>query len=453
MDNQILETDSYKASHFLQYPPNTDGLYSYVETRGSEDFDFAVFFGLQMFLKKLQPVRLDHVEEAREFFETHMGYFPHKGWIHIARDLRGRLPIRIRALPEGTITPLHVPMVTVESTDPTVPWITTWIETRLLRAIWYPTTVATLSKHIKSDILFYLKESSDDPMGQIAFKLHDFGARGVSSAESAEIGGAAHLVNFMGSDTVEGIYAANKYYHHKMSAYSIPAAEHSTITSWGEENEFDAFANMLHQFAKPKSLVAVVSDSYDLKRALGYWGDLRDKIVASGATVVIRPDSGVPVDNVMLCLRELQGHFGSTTNSKGYEVLNHVRVIQGDGVNRDSINQIERSVLKGGFSADNIAFGMGGALLQKVNRDTLNFAMKVSAAHVDGEWRDVYKRPSGQTLKNSKRGRVDTIVEGRTLYAGIEGDGVSAMRTVYENGNILVDDTLDAIRSRANEYS
>lgn len=450
--NTILRTDSYKASHYEQYPPKTTGLYSYIEARPNKNFQKLTFFGLQMFLKKLQmaTVRLDEVEEARAFFEAHMGYFPHDGWIHIARDLRGRLPIRIRALPEGTIVPVGVPLVTVESTDEKVPWIATWVETQLLRGVWYPTTVATLSWHIKKDIRYFLDLTSDDPAGQLPFKLHDFGARGASSGESAEIGGAAHLVNFMGSDTVEGIVAANTYYHHKMAAFSIPAAEHSTITSWGEENEVEAYRNMLTKFGKPNALLAVVSDSYDIYNAAeNLWGGaLRDEVIASGATVVIRPDSGKPVEVVSRVMRILDTRFGHTVNSKGFKVLNNVRVIQGDGVNRQSIREILVALYDLGYSADNIAFGMGGALLQGVTRDTLNFAMKVSAAKINGKWIDVFKHPKGDTTKLSKRGRVDTDTH---MQAQVEGDAPSAMRTVWENGRLLVDDTLEQIRGRANE--
>lgn len=244
--------------------------------------------------------------------------------------------------------------------------------------------------------------------------FHDFGARGVSSAESAGIGGASHLVNFMGSDTVEGILLANHYYMENMAGLSIPAAEHSTIGAWGRNKEVEAYRNMLNKFAKPGAIVAVVSDTYDIYEACEkHWGTtLKDQIVASGATVVIRPDSGDPATVVLKCLQILDEKFGSTVNTKGYKVLNYVRLIQGDGVNRDSIVEILDTINNAGYSTTNIAFGMGGALLQQVNRDTQKFAYKCSAVEKDGEWMDVYKDPITDPGKRSMAGRLDTTYQG-----------------------------------------
>jgi nicotinamide phosphoribosyltransferase len=298
----------------------------------------------------------------------------------------------------------------------------------------------------------------------LPFKLHDFGARGVSSLESAGLGGAAHLVNFMGTDTVAGVLTARAYYHEPMAGFSIPAAEHSTITSWGREREVDAYANMLRQFAKPGSLVAVVSDSYDIYTAIReYWGTtLRQQVIDSGATVVIRPDSGDPVEVVHQCLELLDEAFGSTVNGKGYKVLNHVRLIQGDGVDPDSIRAILERITEAGYATDNIAFGMGGGLLQKLNRDTQKFALKCSAARVDGQWIDVYKDPVTDAGKTSQRGRLTLLrhVEyGSVKTVPIPEDATSAedmrlpigwahaMETVWENGEFVCDWTFSEVRS------
>jgi nicotinamide phosphoribosyltransferase len=181
-----------------------------------------------------------------------------------------------------------------------------------------------------------------------------------------------------------------------MPAYSIPAAEHSTITSWGQAHEADAYANMLKQFAQPGKTLAVVSDSYDIYHAVSeIWGkQLKEQVEQSGACLVIRPDSGQPEQVVIEVLKRLEQAFGSRINQKGYRVLNNcVRVIQGDGVNLDSLAVILAAVKADGFSTENLAFGMGAGLLQKVNRDTLSFAMKTSAIRIAGEWRDVYKQP------------------------------------------------------------
>ncbi|MDR0184414.1 nicotinate phosphoribosyltransferase [Lysobacter arvi] len=467
LDNLLLNTDSYKASHWLQYPPGTDATFFYVESRGGL-YDRTVFFGLQSILKQTLARRVTHedVEQARALFASHGEPFNEAGWRDIVERFGGRLPLRIRAVPEGAVVPTHQALVTIESTDPRAFWLPSYLETLLLR-LWYPVTVATVSWHAKQTLRGFLERTSDDPDGQLPFKLHDFGARGVSSLESAAIGGLAHLVNFMGTDTVSALLAARAWYHEPMAAFSIPAAEHSTITAWGRDREVDAYRNMLRQFAKPGAIVAVVSDSYDIFRAVSeHWGrTLREEVIASGATVVIRPDSGDPVAVVHECLRRLDEAFGHVVNGKGFRVLNHVRVIQGDGVTPDSIRAILQRITEAGYCADNLTFGMGGGLLQRVDRDTQKFALKCSAARVDGRWIDVYKQPVTDPGKASKRGRMtlvrhaDTgeyrtvpLPEGAVSLATADAPGgyEDALVTVWENGELLQDWTLAQVRDRAN---
>lgn len=460
MENIIIDTDSYKASHYLQYPPGTTSMFSYIESRGGE-YQNTVFFGLQYYLKKYlsHRVTVEEVEEAKEFFEAHGEPFNYEGWMYIAKELEGKLPVRIRAVPEGSVVPTHNILVSIESTDPKVFWVVSWIETMLLR-VWYPINVATRSHKIRGIILEALKASSDDPDAEISFKLHDFGSRGVSSQESAAIGGAAHLVNFMGSDTVVGVRCANKFYNTKMAGFSIPAMEHSSVTSWGKENEVEAYRNMLKQTAKPGGLVACVSDSYNLWNACSHlWGEqLKDEVIKSGATVVVRPDSGNPPAVVLRTAQLLDEKFGSVVNSKGYKVLNNVRIIQGDGINEHSIQEILDNLLDHDYSASNIAFGMGGALLQQHNRDTLKFAMKCSHIYrtVHGEQVsvDVFKDPITDHGKVSKAGRLDLIRDmsgnwSTVKLADKEQHLLTVMQTVYENGKILVDQDFETIRSRA----
>ena len=466
LDNLLLNTDSYKASHWLQYPPHTDATFFYVESRGGT-YERTLFFGLQAILKEYLSTPITHtmIDEAKEFFAAHGEPFNEAGWRRIVDVHGGRLPLRIRAVPEGSVVPTHHALVTIESTDPDAFWLPSYLETLLLR-LWYPVTVATQSWQLKQLIREYLVKTSDDPEGQLLFKLHDFGARGVSSAESAGLGGAAHLVNFRGTDTVSGVLTAKAYYHEPMAGFSIPAAEHSTITSWGREREADAYANMLTQFAKPGSLVAVVSDSYDIYHAIReHWGKtLRDQVIASGATVVVRPDSGEPVDVVHQCLVLLDEAFGYTVNAKGYKVLNYVRVIQGDGINPTSIRAILERITKAGYAADNLAFGMGGALLQGINRDTQKFALKCSAAKIGGEWIDVFKAPVTDPGKLSKRGRLTLLQHKefgtyRTAVVPPEADRVEdvhlehgwehAMVTVWENGALVRDWTFADVRARS----
>lgn len=457
LNNLLLRTDSYKASHFLQYMPNTSGYFGYIESRGG-DFDKTLFFGLQIFLKEYltKPITQEMIDEADAFFASHGEPFNRTGWQHILKKYGGYMPVRIEAVPEGSLIPTGNVLVTVRVEDPECFWVGSYLETMLLRAIWYPVTVATISYNCKKIIKHYMELTSDSLDG-LPFKLHDFGARGVSSGESAAIGGAAHLVNFMGSDTVEGVWTMNKMYNNSvMSGFSIPAAEHSTITCWGKDKEVEAYRNMLKQYAKPGALVAVVSDSYDIYNACEQiWGEqLRDEVIKSGATVIVRPDSGDPYYVVREVVQILSGKFGFTTNSKGFKVLNHVKVIQGDGVNLKSIEKICERLHSFGFSMDNVAFGMGGALLQQLNRDTLKFAMKCSAIRVDGKWIDVYKDPVGDKTKASKKGLLSLYFDPATNeYHTISGSAFAGWQSVlvpvYENGKLLKDWTLEEVRERA----
>lgn len=461
LDNVILQTDSYKASHWKQYPPGTQIVSSYIESRAGDPSDRhqdTVFFGLQMFLYQnlSKPITQQNVEEAEEFFAAHGEPFNKDGWMDIINRHGGWLPIEIQAVPEGLVVPRGNVLVQLNNTDPTMPWLTSYMETALLRAVWYPTTVATVSRNIKKIIKLYLRQTSDNPDQEIGFKLHDFGARGASSSQTAMIGGAAHLVNFLGSDTVEGVWAANKYYDAGMAGFSIPASEHSTMTTWGQECELAAFENMVDQFAVPGGLVAVVSDSYNIYHAVNnLWPQLSEKVKQTGSTIVVRPDSGHPINTPVDVVEALANAVGTTVNSKGYKVLpNHFRVIQGDGVNADSIAQILQVLKAKGFSASNIAFGMGAELLQKVNRDTLRFAMKASAAKVSEQWRNVYKDPITDPGKTSKKGilaLVETCGIGNCRYQTVlqAAGQKNVLQPVYKNGRILRTQNLDQIRQLA----
>ncbi len=456
-DNLILDTDSYKASHWLQYPPGATGAFFYLESRGGR-FDRTLFFGLQAILKAqfAEPVTHAMVDEARDFFGPHGEPFNEAGWRRIVEAHGGRLPVRIRAVAEGTVVPTHQALMTIENTDPEAFWLPSYLETQLMR-VWYPTTVATISWQVKQALRAALERTCDDPAAELPFKLHDFGARGVSSRQSAAIGGLAHLVNFVGSDTVVANLAGRSWYHEPMAAVSIPAAEHSTMTSWGRAREADAYRNMVTTFGKPGALFSVVSDSYDLFHAVrDIWGgELREAVIASGATLVVRPDSGDPATMVAETLGMLDATFGSTANSKGFKVLNHVRVIQGDGVNPTSIAQILERIVARGFSAENVAFGMGGGLLQQLDRDTQKFALKCSAARVDGAWIDVSKDPITDPGKRSKAGRLTLQRNPAGAYrtvteaAGAEPGWEDAMETVWENGALLRDWTLAEVRVRS----
>jgi nicotinamide phosphoribosyltransferase len=448
---------------FKQYPVGTTGVYSYIESRGGR-YDKTVMFGLQAFIKDylLEPITQADIDLAEEILTAHGEPFYRAGWEYILKEHNGRLPVAIRAVAEGTVVPVKNVLATIENTDPNCFWLTTYLETALLRAVWYPTTVATQSWTIKQVIKDYLEKTGDPSL--IDFKLHDFGARGVSSMESAGVGGAAHLVNFMGTDTITGLLYAREFYNAGIAGFSIPAAEHSTITSWGRAGEVDAYRNMLANFAKPGSIVAVVSDSYDVFNAASkLWGEeLRQAVIDSGATVVIRPDSGDPILVNRQLIQILGDKFGYTTNAKGFKVLNNVRLIQGDGVNEHTIRMILGDFLVNGWSADNIAFGMGGALLQQLDRDTQKFAMKCSSACINGTWIDVQKDPVTDSGKKSKAGRVTLWTNsGGEFASGVEaptgwtdkgiGGWTNALQEVYRDGELVNEITFAEVRANSNK--
>ena len=454
-DNLILNTDSYKYSHDLQTPPGTEVINSYIESRGGR-FDKTLFFGLQAFIKEylLRPVTHSDINEAEDIVTKHGLPFNRIGWERIVNVHGGYLPLEIEALPEGLVIPTHNVLVQIRNTDPSLAWVTNFIETALLRGVWYPTTVATLSWYCKQTILAALNKSSDDPLGQINFKLHDFSNRGVSSNETSAIGGLAHLVNFMGTDTVSALVAARRWYGENMAGFSIPAMEHSTVTSWGRDGEVDSFTNMLNHFAKPGALVACVSDSYDLWNAVSnIWGEtLKSKVQESGATIVVRPDSGDPLTVPTKVIELLGEKFGFTVNSKGYKVLpNCIRVIQGDGITVDTIPTILDNLLSAGWSMDNLALGMGGGLAQKVDRDTNKFAMKCSAARINNKWVDVFKDPVTDPGKTSKKGVLMVTDDNGAFSTTNLTSGVTNLLTpVYKNGELLQDWKFSEIRERSN---
>ena len=459
----IIRTDSYKLSQWLQYPKDTTHISSYIESRGGEKE--SVFFGLQAFIKQymMTPITMADINRAELIVLAHGLPFNREGWEIIVKEYNGYLPLEIEAVPEGTVMETHNVQVQIVNTDPRLFWLTSYVETAMLRGIWYPSTVATKSRKMKKFIAAALDLTSDVPVNdQIMFKLHDFGARGASSAETAMLGGMGHLINFMGTDTVEALIGAMEYYNtSNVPGFSIPASEHSTITSWGgPEGEVKAFDNMINQFAGPGKLYACVSDSYDIYAAArDLWGGvLKDKVIASGGTLVVRPDSGDPTTVPIEIIQILMERFGYTVNSKGYKVLPpYVRLIQGDGINETSLPKILDNMIEAGLSIDNIAFGMGGGLLQAWNRDTLKYAMKASARRdTAGVWHDVFKDPISDRGKVSKKGRLGLVYECGigscgfyTMPKEIADKKGNLLRTVYRNGELLVEDTFETIRERA----
>jgi len=450
--NSLSLTDSYKASHFLLYPPNTTEISGYFEARASSKFDHISFFGLQYYIKnKLLPfIENMDIEEAERTWNKHGLPFNRKGF-EALKEL-GYLPIEIQAVPEGMYIPKDNVLLQMKNTHPDFAWLVTWLETSLVQ-LWYPCTVASLSKKCKIMMKKYLEETGCENIESVLlFMLHDFGCRGASSMESASIGGAAHLTNFMGTDTFIALDLLREYYNMDMAGYSIPAMEHSTVIAW--ENEDDSYQNILDMYLKENAILACVSDSTDFKRVNSNWGTrFKQQIETSGGRVVVRHDSGSPLYNSIDAIRTLMDNFGSTINTKGYKVLpNYIRFIWGDGADYAIIDQTLHALIGFDIASENIVFGMGGALLQRVDRDTCSFAFKINEVVQNNTRRAVYKHPVTGKGKASKPGRQALIFENgqyRTIPE-IELHGrENILRTVFKDGNLLIDETFETIRKRA----
>lgn len=459
--NPILKVDSYKLSHPAVYPENIIGMFSYLEARSKGDT--IVPFGLQMWIMKnlMTQITLEDIDEAEAFAKAHGEPFNRTPWEKVVNVYNGYLPVTIRAVPEGLRVPSQNILASIQCTDPDLFWISSNLETNMQRGMWYPTTIASNDYKNWRAIRRFAAESSDD-LNLVPFTLHDFGGRGVSSAETAEVGGAAHLVYFMGSDTVEGIRAANFYYKNPMAAYSVPASEHTVQCSFGstpwEQRAY--LEKMIATYGKEGGIVSIVIDGYDTYREAQQLCDMKDIIVKSKVRVVFRPDSGDPLEVIPKLLKMQEAAFGSTVNSKGYKVINNVGIIQGDGIDYNTMVKILEVVTQSGYSASNIVFGSGGGLLQKVNRDTFKFAQKASAILMrnggDPVWKPIFKDPVTDPGKKSKAGRL-TLVRSRLtgefltvdMDKPVDGEWEDVMVTVYENGQMFNMTTLDEIRARA----
>jgi nicotinamide phosphoribosyltransferase len=291
--------------------------------------------------------------------------------------------------------------------------------------------------------------------------LHDFGFRGVSSIESAGLGGAGHLVNFKGTDTIIAITYAQRYYNTKeMVAHSVAATEHSVMTAEGPAGEFEVVKRLIEKY--PNGILSVVSDSYDIEQAIKYYGtELKDKILGrdEGAKFVIRPDSprfvgDTPAAQILWIAQQLEKYFGATVNGKGYKMLHpKVGIIYGDGLSQEEIVESIDALIANGYAASTCVYGMGGGLLQKHNRDTQRSAFKCSAQKRNGEWKEIYKDPKDKT-KASKRGRLAlelvTGAHGTAYRTVLESEATNnLLELVFENGVIIRDMNWNEVREAA----
>lgn len=472
--NLLLQTDVYKFGHKDQYPPKTNKVYSYLESRGTREdgLDYTVFFGLQYYLKKYfsRPITHADVDEYEEVASGILGpdNINPKQFRTLA-DL-GYLPLHIKAVPEGTVMPLRNALMTITNTHSDFAWLVNYVETLLMK-IWSPITVASNSYRFRRMFNGFADRTCGN-REYVSFQMHDFGYRGCSSEESAAIAGAAHLLSFLGTDTVAAIRLLRDYYGaancNRAIGLSVPASEHSVMCAWDEGNDdFLAIENMLNLY--PKGIVSIVSDSYNLWKVINeyYCWSLKDKILAREGRTVVRPDSGVPLNIIcgdpagetleeqMGVLRLLERGFGSTYNKMGFLELDpHIGCIYGDAIFYDRAQQILSQMAGMGFASNQIVFGSGGLLLNNWSRDTLRMAIKAIYCEVDGKPRPIEKQPITDLGKASKKGLLKVTREETELGITYKtSDQVSSaeekqgiLETVFLDGKLVRDQNLDEIR-------
>lgn len=446
-----LLTDSYKAAHFAQYP-DAKRMVAYgcfrkafkKEGGAADKTDTRlIFYGMRYIVNSYfnRQWTMHDVSSAAQFYSTHnAGFtqfpFPRELFEKFVKENNGYLPVKLEALPEGTVVHAGCPVFQITAEAP-YSHLCTFMET-LLTHVWYPSTVATLSRRAKDVIEVAFEKSVDGGKGHpvLMSRLHDFGFRGCTCVEQSVIGGAAHLLNFEGSDTMSAAYYAQYTLNGgEPVGNSVPATEHSVMTSWTTEQA--ALEHMIDKFGS--GVFACVMDSYDYAYALSeILPVVASKQVGKGGFMVLRPDSGDPVEAVLMGLKAADKVFGHDVNTKGFKVPRGCGVIQGDGIDLSTLQTILDAVHAEGYSAQSVGFGMGAGLLQKVNRDTMSFATKLCHIdYADGTPRDVMKAPKTDAGKYSLPGVLQVKRVGGVATAYSIPNNGTGTPLVAANENVL----------------
>jgi len=499
MFNAITLIDGYKLDHRRQYPAGTEFVYSNWTPRGSriDGIDHVVNIGLQFFLQEYLGNQFDEtffskdVEDVvAEYTRRTLGYLgPNEiGDQHI-RDLHalGYLPLEFKALPEGALVPLRVPMFTVENTHPDFFWLVNYIETLMSNVLWMPMTSATIAKRMRG-LLDEFAIKTGSPVEFVDWQGHDFSMRGMAGVESAVLSGFGHLTQFTGTDTIPAIDFVEHYYGDDLAddyliGGSVAATEHSVMCAGGEDDEQETYERLIDLY--PSGILSVVSDTWDLWKVLTETVPaLKDKILARDGKLVIRPDSGDPAD--ILCgTKRYHGNknflrmdlrnegdrtneekgvvellweiFGGTYTETGHKLLDsHIGVIYGDSINYERAKDILSRLDAKGFASANVVFGMGSFGYQYQTRDTFGFAMKATNVVIDGVEKPIFKNPvtDGGT-KKSLRGRIAVLKNTETgdYYAVDDASDwalqKSELKTVWKDGEFYRRYSMKYIRDLA----
>lgn len=452
--NLIIDSDYYKQTHAPMYKPGTTGLFSYAESRGGE-YENGILFGLQAWIMDnlLTPLTKEDIDYAESVIAP-MGGFDRSPWDLVLSKYGGFIPVRIRAVKEGRLVPVRNALVTVESLDPALASLTSFIETALIR-LWYPTTIATKSYYMRKGINELFAKYADKT-ASADFSLLDFGCRGVSSYEEAAYGGAAFLTSFVGTDTIPGVAFAREFYDAGPCGFSVKATEHSVMCSYGEKGEADSFKHLLENVAKENDIISVVSDTWDIYRACEYWNSFAELVYKKNIQLVVRPDSGEFKEVLPKMLGILQKGFAHHDNDKGLKVFKNLKILWADGISEKNYRKVWKLMPKSGFGVENLMLGSGGGLLRNVNRDTMKFAFKASAVEQDGNWHPIAKAPITDPGKRSKLGRVCLVRNKQGELTTVDESlstilGTSQMEVVYETGVLKRHQTMAEVRSLIKE--
>jgi nicotinamide phosphoribosyltransferase len=483
--NPLLLTDGYKTGHHQQYPKGTTLVYSNFTPRSNKyapkGCEQLVSFGQQMIVKQI------HDAFANEFFnrpkDEVCGEMKRELSMYLNTDYDvshfealhdlGYLPIHIKAIEEGSLVPMKVPVLTIYNTNPDFYWITNYLETIISNLLWKPMTSATIAYQYRK-VLTKWQEKTDAERGWfIDWQGHDFSMRGMDSVDAVISSGLGHLTSFSGSDSLPTIFGARKFYNEiGFVAGSVNATEHSVMCAGTKEDEVGTFRNLMQTY--PTGILSIVSDTWDLwKVCTEHVVTLKEEILARDGKVVIRPDSGNPVD--IICgiklgeekgtelIPELKGViellwdvFGGTVNEQGYKVLDpHIGAIYGDSITIDRAEEICKRLESKGFASTNIVLGVGSFTYQFNTRDTFGFAMKATYVEVEGEGREIFKNPiTDDGTKKSATGLLSVFKSEDKLafklydHCDWETEAKGELQTIYKNGQFENQTTLTEIRAR-----
>lgn len=496
--NPLFLTDGYKTGHHQQYPKGTTLVYSNFTPRSNKyapkGCEQVVSFGQQMVMKQIHEAfqneffskpKDEVCGEMKRELSMYLGTDYDVSHFEALHDL-GYLPINAKALPEGTLVPIKVPVLTIYNTHPDFYWVTNYLETIISNLLWKPMTSATIAHQYRKVLTSWMEKTDAERDWFIDWQGHDFSMRGMDSVEAVISSGLGHLTSFMGSDSLPTIYGARKFYKETEAVCgSVNATEHSVMCAGSKDDEVGTFRRLLETY--PTGILSVVSDTWDLwKVCTEHVVTLKEEILARDGKLVIRPDSGDPVD--IICgayhtissgdeqnldynypkygvdegspeykgvIELLWDVFGGTINEQGYKVLDsHIGAIYGDSITIERANEICSRLEAKGFASTNIVLGVGSFTYQFNTRDTFGFAMKATYVEVDGEAREIFKDPiTDDGTKKSSTGLLHVTRHNENNYMLVdkvswEVEANGELQTIYKDGQFQNETTLTEIRKR-----